>query len=209
MKKVLVLVFILIPSISFAITGHSTVPEALPTTEGQLVFQESGCVMCHGVNGAGDGFLAEGLNPKPRDFTSYEQMSRLPDIRLADAIRNGIAGTAMPAFPQFSDNQIQDVVHFLRSLLAESYLTVNMCVTDTQVIDSQKGHADFKVETDNPDIMDAKKEGAHINVTPNLKYFFTKPKKVTRTHIRVVESINNSKEKNVSLIAVRIHHCVR
>jgi hypothetical protein len=45
-------------------------PQPPATSKGELIYQESNCAMCHGEMGDGEGFLAVGLDPKPRDFTS-------------------------------------------------------------------------------------------------------------------------------------------
>ncbi|MFQ5672275.1 MAG: c-type cytochrome [Nitrospinales bacterium] len=208
MKKILTLLFILLiaraSSAYMGYKGYSELPEPLPTSEGELIFQESGCVLCHGIQGDGDGFLASGLDPKPRNFTSYEEMQNLPDLQMAEAIKNGIPGTAMPSH-NFTDHQIEELIVYLRSLLAESYLTINMCITDEYIIDSKKENGQFRVEADNPDLIQVKTEGKYIHVTAkSLRPFLTSNKKVTRTHIKVIE-----KDDSVSLITVRLHRCMR
>ena len=52
--------------------------------------------MCHGELGDGEGFLAAGLLPKPRDFTDFMQMNTVPDMAIVNAIRDGLPGTSMP-----------------------------------------------------------------------------------------------------------------
>jgi len=208
MKKILTVCFILLAtqqaSAYMGYKGYSQLPEPLPTSEGELIYQESGCVLCHGIQGDGDGFLAGGLDPKPRNFTSYEEMRNLPDLQMAEAIKNGIPGTAMPKH-DFTEHQIEELIVYLRSLLAESYLTINMCVTDEYIIDSKKESGQFRVEADNPDLIQVKTKGKHIHVTTkSLRPFLTSNKKVTRTYIKVIE-----KDNSVSLIAVRLHRCMR
>ncbi len=207
MKKILFIFIIFLPTFVFAITSYKgaygTLPEPQPTSDGELIFQEMGCVMCHGYQGMGDGFLAEGLDPKPRDFTSYEQMVRLPDLQMETSIRNGRQGTAMPAFPQLSDKQVQDVIAYIRSLLAESYMTINMCANESFDIDAKKGHENFRVEVDDPKKLQAKKVGMHILIKATNWYKLL-AKKVYRSHVRVIDK----KNKTISLIAVRFHNCV-
>ena len=205
MKKFLIALFIFLPTVVFAATsyrGYDSLPDAKPTTDGELVFQEMGCTLCHGFQGMGDGFLAEGLDPKPRNFTSYEQMVRLPDLQMEMSIRKGKVGSAMPAFPQLSDKQVQDVIAYIRSLLADSYMTINMCVNEAYDIDAKKGR-DFRVEVDDPKKLQAKKVGSHIQIKAKNWYKLLE-KKVSRSHVRVIE-----KNKTISLIAVRFHNCVK
>lgn len=205
MRKSLILLFIFLPTLVFAETtyrGYSALPDSQPTSEGELIYQEMGCAMCHGFQGMGDGFLAEGLDPKPRNFTSYEQMVRLPDLQMEMSIRKGKMGSAMPAFPQLSDKQVQDLIAYLRSLLAESYMTINMCANQVYDIDAKKG-GNFRVEVDDPKKLQARKVGSHIQIKAKNWYKLLE-KKVSRTHVRVIE-----KNKTVSLIAVRFHNCVK
>ena len=103
--------------IFFILTGFTSYkeykdfPEPLPTSEGQLIYQEMGCPMCHGHNGQGDGFLAQGLDPKPRNFTSYEEMISVPYQSMYTAIKDGVPHSGMPSF-NLTDKQIDDVITY-------------------------------------------------------------------------------------------------
>jgi hypothetical protein len=88
MKKVL---FSLLFVFAFAIEVHAlttakggvnVLPEPLPESAGQLIYEEMGCPICHGHQGGGDGFMAEGLTPRPRNFTDFKVMSRLSDMTM-------------------------------------------------------------------------------------------------------------------------------
>jgi cytochrome c2 len=95
---------------------YSNLPEPLPASEGQLIFEESKCVYCHGIQGDGNGFIAEGLNPQPSDFTTVASNNSDRKERWKKAIEKGIPGTSMPAFQEFSPNQIRDLIDYLESL---------------------------------------------------------------------------------------------
>lgn len=191
---------------------YSSLPEPLPTSKGELIYQEMGCVMCHGIQGDGNGFLAEGLNPKPRDFTNYKVMSRIPDQSIRHAIKNGIAGTGMPSF-SLSDEQIEELTVYLRSFLAESYLTVNACLMDTQVVDTRVDTADYRVEVENPELIQVKKDGTMLYIIPNSLKVAKRMshRKVSRTQIRLVHNQAKASEsrKYLSLVSVRVHKCLR
>jgi mono/diheme cytochrome c family protein len=100
------------------------VPEGLPEHDamarGQRVYL-SECAVCHGIAGDGKGFLAHGLDVKPRDFTSgtYKLRStasgELPTIAdLVRTVRVGVPVTSMPARAQFlTDEQIGEVARYL------------------------------------------------------------------------------------------------
>lgn len=82
------------------------------------------CIGCHGQEGRGDGPAAEFLNPAPRNFVNgdykyfhFGEAGPLPsDESLKITIRNGLPGSAMPAFPLLTDQQIQDVATYVKSL---------------------------------------------------------------------------------------------
>jgi len=93
----------------------SNLPEPLPATEGQLLYEESKCVYCHGIQGDGNGFIADGLNPRPTDFTAVVSNSPERKQRWKKAIEKGISGTSMPAFQKFSTNQVRDLIDYLQS----------------------------------------------------------------------------------------------
>jgi mono/diheme cytochrome c family protein len=74
------------------------------------------CSFCHGVSGNGDGPLAGQFEPPPRDFTCGRTVNGIPDGQLFWIIRFGSPGTAMPDHPQFTDEQIWQIVIHLRRL---------------------------------------------------------------------------------------------
>ncbi len=200
-------------SLAYAIGSYekfTKLPQPLATSKGELIFQESNCTMCHGELGDGEGFLAAGLDPKPRDFTSFMEMSRVPDSQIISAIKNGTLGTAMPAHPDFDDEQIEELLIYIRSLLAETHLTVNLCVNSAQVIDVGRDGLDlkeFNIEVEKPDIVTVTREGSNVRITPADNKGFLKrlmKKKVSRTHVKLKE-----KDNTLSLIAVRLHGCIK
>lgn len=80
------------------------------------------CAQCHGEEGAGDGPAGPYLKPAPRDFTSAKYQVRstptgyLPtDEDIARVIRDGIPGTAMPAFPNLSKAEVTGLVAYLKT----------------------------------------------------------------------------------------------
>jgi cbb3-type cytochrome c oxidase subunit III len=89
---------------SFALQGGPK-PEAV----GDLFKQK--CSMCHGVDGKGYAAL------KTPDFTDPKVQASLTDKEIAEVIKNGKKGTAMPAFgDKLSDEQIHALVNYIRSL---------------------------------------------------------------------------------------------
>ena len=82
------------------------------------------CVECHGESGRGDGPSSAYLAPHPRDFTSAKYKIRstesgsVPtDDDLRQSVRQGLYGTAMPAWDRIlSDAEIADVVAYIKGL---------------------------------------------------------------------------------------------
>lgn len=80
------------------------------------------CAQCHGETGDGRGYATPYLRPAPRDFTSGKYQIRstptgaLPtDDDIRRVIRKGIPYTAMPAFPDLTDAQVDGLVRVLKS----------------------------------------------------------------------------------------------
>ncbi len=80
------------------------------------------CVGCHGVKGDGRGIYAEGLNPKPRDFTSGVfkwtggQAGSIPsDLDLMITVSEGVHGTSMPAWRSMRESDRRYVVDYIKT----------------------------------------------------------------------------------------------
>ncbi|MEK9628275.1 MAG: c-type cytochrome [Nitrospinota bacterium] len=76
------------------------------------------CKLCHGTRGNGNGRLARGMEPPPRNFTCGQVMEDLSDGQLFWIIQNGSKGTAMPAH-KFSINKEQtwQLILYIRRFL--------------------------------------------------------------------------------------------
>ena len=76
------------------------------------------CKLCHGIRGNGNGNLARGMEPPPRNFTCGKVMKDLLDGQLFWVIRNGSKGTAMPAHKfSLSTEQIWQLILYIRRFL--------------------------------------------------------------------------------------------
>lgn len=73
------------------------------------------CKLCHGVTGNGVSDPDFESTPSARNFTCAATMDKLPDGQLFWVIRNGAKNTAMFAFSDLSDNQIWQLVHYIRA----------------------------------------------------------------------------------------------
>lgn len=84
-----------------------------PMNNPQEIYQNL-CLRCHGDNGNGQGIIATYLDPYPRDFTNAGFMISKTDERLVDSIKNGVAGTSMPAWGKvLNDEQIKGVLTYI------------------------------------------------------------------------------------------------
>jgi len=84
------------------------------------------CSSCHGPRGAGDGPAGQGLDPRPARHDDGAYMNALSNEHLFKVIKEG--GAAVGKSPlmapwggALSDDQIRDVVAFVRSLADPPY----------------------------------------------------------------------------------------
>ena len=83
------------------------------------------CSPCHGPDGKAATPTAQALTPKPRDHTDGAYMNQLSNEHLAKVIKNGGSSVGksqiMPAHPDLNDQQIEDVIAFVRALAVPPY----------------------------------------------------------------------------------------
>ncbi len=76
------------------------------------------CSSCHGDDGRADTTVARALLPAPADLSAVDYSP----ASLAGILRHGVIGTAMPAWRDFDDQQLADVVAYVRTLHTPSTL---------------------------------------------------------------------------------------
>ena len=84
------------------------------------------CSQCHGEKGDGEGYAAPHLRPRPRNFTMGKFKVRttpngaLPTHQdLVNIIRRGMPYTSMPAWPNFSDQEVANIAYFITTFSPE------------------------------------------------------------------------------------------
>ena len=86
--------------------------------KGEVLFMDTAqpmqCLHCHGARGDGTGELGLQAHPPARNFTCAETMKSVSDGQMFWVIKNGIEGTAMPAYPDLADWQIWVLIHYVR-----------------------------------------------------------------------------------------------
>ena len=111
---------IFLPALAFLYWSLSVSSWPLAAEKTAVLFQEL-CSVCHGVGGKGDGPSAQGLEPKPADFTNCKVMAKDSDEVLLKIIKGGGQSvgrsTVMPAWgDSLSEQQIGELVKFIRGL---------------------------------------------------------------------------------------------
>jgi cbb3-type cytochrome oxidase cytochrome c subunit/cytochrome c553 len=72
------------------------------------------CASCHGETGKGDGPGAASLRPRPASFVEHEYS----DARLAAALWNGVAGSAMPAWRDHAPGDLAAIAAVVKGFSA-------------------------------------------------------------------------------------------
>ena len=73
------------------------------------------CSICHGFKGNSIGVIFQWIKPYARNFTCYQTMRDISDGQMFWIIRNGSHGTRMRAYEKLDDEQIWQLVLYLRS----------------------------------------------------------------------------------------------
>ena len=88
--------------------------------EGKRLYEgkedNTGCAVCHGMAGEGNGTLSSQFSPPPRNFACAKTVNSIPDGQLFWIIKNGSPGTAMPDHLKFNDTEIWQLVLYIRAL---------------------------------------------------------------------------------------------
>lgn len=117
------LVFSFLTSIVLLV-GTATVGVAADQEAGKALYQQR-CSPCHGPDGKANTPTAQALNPKPIDHTNGSYMNKLSHDQLHKVIKEGGASVGkspiMPPQADLSDEQIADLVAFVRSLADPPY----------------------------------------------------------------------------------------
>ena len=127
--KRLILSFLAVALIAVPGVALAAAPEPIKQDmleQGKKVYFKR-CVWCHGVEGGGDGPSADRLFTRPRNFIQGTFKIRTTDSgelpmeqNLIDTVKNGLQGSAMPAWGEFlSDSEIKSVVQFVKTLVQD------------------------------------------------------------------------------------------
>jgi DMSO reductase family type II enzyme heme b subunit len=114
----------------FTTPGESSaVPDVAPPAfaaimRGKALYAQRGCLSCHGAEGKGDGVQKmvddEKMPTAPRDFTRGIFKGGHDAASLYRRIAYGMPGTPMPSATNMTQDEMVDLVHFVRSLSTEA-----------------------------------------------------------------------------------------
>ncbi len=108
------------------ITPTGKIPETeQAVVEGKVIYEER-CGFCHGLEGEGDGAVADYLFPRPRDFTqgafklhSTASGEAPTDEDLYRTISAGIPGTSMPSWSTLTPQERWKVLYYIKTFSDE------------------------------------------------------------------------------------------
>jgi cytochrome c oxidase cbb3-type subunit 3 len=81
--------------------------------QGESIYQKN-CAFCHAADGTGKNWIGAFLEPHPRDLTDARAMAGMTREKLLSTIREGVAGTSMPAWKSvFEDRDIHAVAAYI------------------------------------------------------------------------------------------------
>lgn len=111
---------LIVLAVCSACNDAPTVPAAPPLdaaarVRGRALYRQY-CALCHGVGADGRGVRHEGLGSAPADFTRASFSAQTPPARAFAHIRDGVPGTAMPAWRALSDDEMWALVAYVRSV---------------------------------------------------------------------------------------------
>ena len=93
-----------------------SLPTLAVAADGKKVY-ETNCLSCHGAKGDGKGPAGKYMNPKARDFTAgTSATNKWVDDSVAGitkATKEGLKGTAMPAYNTLSADDLKAVVDYV------------------------------------------------------------------------------------------------
>ena len=99
------------------VVAYLTSLRATPTQtlEGEGLFLQQ-CASCHGALGGADGTLSSALTRLPPELDSFGWQAARSDAQLAEVIRTGVPGTAMPPTKGLTNAELRGMVAYVRTL---------------------------------------------------------------------------------------------
>lgn len=84
---------------------------------GRRIYDQAGCVNCHGDDGKGQGSSAKDLSLPPTDLTRHPLKGGSTAADIVRAVVTGLNGTPMPSYHLlYEDRDLWDLAYFVESL---------------------------------------------------------------------------------------------
>ncbi|HEY3380337.1 MAG TPA: cytochrome c [Vicinamibacterales bacterium] len=116
------LVCALLSAIAETTCGRSDIASPPASRLSSLAAREAGrrlyqthCAFCHGERGDGQGVRRSSFARAPRDFTDVAWRRSTSPEHVSRAIRDGVTGTAMPAWAALGDDAIANLTAYVCS----------------------------------------------------------------------------------------------
>ena len=101
------------------------VPTKLPDLKKAQTLYANNCASCHGVKGYGDGIAAKNLVPEPTNFHDKARYQQRTLFSLYSTITEGVAGTAMPSFKHFNEQERWSLAFMVGAMAIEKPAALN------------------------------------------------------------------------------------
>ena len=88
---------------------------------------DANCASCHGIQADGHSQAAQSLLPKPANLKA----ARFADERLGAVLWNGVAGSSMPAWRDYSERDLRDLEAYIQELPREQNNAVSLSPADS------------------------------------------------------------------------------
>ena len=106
---------LLLPIVLSGVLSDASTAKKNKKEIGKVIYKEH-CQVCHGENGDGKTFVANVLQPPPRNFKNPLIIDSLNQSQMIFSVMNGRPGTGMmPWKLNLTANEIDAVVHYIRS----------------------------------------------------------------------------------------------
>ena len=79
------------------------------------VLYDTYCYACHGMEGKGDGSMADLMDNAPRNLTCKNYMNKITDGELFWVIKEGVVEGGMPSYKHLSDKKIWQLIQYIRT----------------------------------------------------------------------------------------------
>jgi hypothetical protein len=86
--------------------------------KGKVLFRlkaRKACKFCHGMEGKGNGSMADLAHKPPRNLTCKKYMNEITDGELFWVIKEGIDEAGMPSYNHLSDKKIWQLIQYIRT----------------------------------------------------------------------------------------------